>query len=365
MSSSAPNRLREAAEIAARFGVCNGPTRVDPFGNGLINHTFLVSCGKSRMVLQRINSRVFSHPGRILANLSRLSTHLEKKAGTRLRIPGLIPARDGRRWIEGEEGALWRLMEFIDGGRVLAGIRCGGQAAEVGRALGAFHVAAADLDTREMAVTIPNFHVTPGYVDRLIQLAQNRNNPRNHEIQPELDFISARRASTGVLERARLKGDLPDRVVHGDPKLDNFLFDDSERRALAVIDLDTVQPGIVHYDIGDCLRSCCNRGGESMDGHTTVSFDLLLCRGLLAAYAKETGPLLAPPEVELIYDAIRLIPFELGVRFLTDHLEGDRWFRVAYPGQNLAKARIQLALTEDVERKEAAIREIIERCFAP
>lgn len=157
-------------------------------------------------------------------------------------------------------------------------------------------------------------------------------------------------------------GLIPERVVHGDPKLDNLLFDAEGRRALAMIDLDTVQPGLTLHDIGDCLRSCCNRRGE-FTSESHVAFDLDVCRPLLRAYADQTRELLVPAELALLFDAIRLIPFELGLRFLTDHLQGNRWFRVSAPGQNLAKARVQFALVTDIERKEGEIRAIIAACF--
>ena len=153
------------------------------------------------------------------------------------------------------------------------------------------------------------------------------------------------------------------RVIHGDPKLDNLLFDQANDRALCLIDLDTVQPGLLHHDIGDCLRSCCNRAGEATDASTPVQFDLDVCSGILAAYGAETHGLLSTPEVDLIYPCIRLIPFELGLRFLTDHLRGDRYFRVMAPGDNLRKALVQFALVADIERKAKSIETIIARSF--
>jgi Ser/Thr protein kinase RdoA (MazF antagonist) len=174
--------------------------------------------------------------------------------------------------------------------------------------------------------------------------------------------VAARRESLDLLEQARAAGQIPERLVHGDPKLDNLLFDAEGRRALALIDLDTVQPGLTLHDIGDCLRSCCNRQGESAS-KSRVGFDLAVCLPLLQAYADRTQGLLVPAEVTLLFAAIRLIPFELGLRFLTDHLQGNPWFRVSAPGQNLAKARIQFSLVADIEGKEREIQAIIAACF--
>jgi Ser/Thr protein kinase RdoA (MazF antagonist) len=157
------------------------------------------------------------------------------------------------------------------------------------------------------------------------------------------------------------RGDTRVRVIHGDPKVDNLLFDAAGERALCLIDLDTVQPGLLHHDIGDCLRSCCNRGGEA--GATTARFDLALCEALLAGYAAATAGLLGAAEIDLIAPAIRLIPLELGIRFLTDHLQGDRYFRVRHRGENLTKAHRQLALVADIERQAAAIEAAVQHAF--
>ena len=361
MRSKTPNRLQEAAEIASRFNTGTDPDVVVPLGEGLINHTFLITTAGHRWVLQRVNTDVFPHPERILENLDRLSVHLAGKPKIGLRIPALLKSLDGQRWINGKDGGLWRLMEFIDGGRVLGSID-ENQASEVGRTLGGFHRAVADLSPGALAFTLPGFHVTPRYVARLMQLIGECGANQVAELGESVAFVASRKLAADVLEQAHRAGYIPQRVIHGDPKLDNILFDPSGRQALALIDLDTVQPGLVHYDIGDCLRSCCNRDGESAAGCIGPTFDLSLCQNLLSAYAEHTRGLLNPKEIALIFDAIRLISFELGVRFLTDHLEGNRWFRVSKSGENLTKARIQFALTEDVERKESAIRAIIGAC---
>jgi Ser/Thr protein kinase RdoA (MazF antagonist) len=247
---------------------------------------------------------------------------------------------------------------------VLEAVNDPGQAAEAGRALGAFHRRVRDLSPARLTHTLPGFHVTPAYLERLTDALQSGGAAcHTPELRTALRRVAARRAEAGVLEAARAAGSVPERVVHGDPKLGNILFDRDGRRALALIDLDTVQPGLALYDLGDCLRSCCNRAGESPAGEPAAVFDLALCEPLLGAYAAETRGLLTAAEVALIPEAAWLIPFELGVRFLTDHLEGDQWFRVAHPGQNLHRALVQLALAEDAERRAADIRRIVESCF--
>lgn len=353
--------LGTAKRITQRFAITRGPLAIEPLGRGLINDTFRVSSGADRWVLQRINDQVFPDPEGIMANLSHLAAHLARQGVLDLTWPELARTIEGATWTRDEEGAIWRLMSFIPG-QPLATVESDRQAAEVGRLLGAFHRAVANLDPASLKVTFPGFHVTPSYLESFDRVALEAVTAPPIGLDETLGFVATRRTGLDVLERARAAGLLPERVIHGDPKLDNLLFDATGRRALALIDLDTVQPGLTLHDIGDCLRSCCNRRGESAD-QSGVTFDLEVCRPLLQAYGDQTHGLLGPAEVEFLFATIWLIPFELGLRFLTDHLQGNRWFRVSAPGQNLAKARVQFALVADIERKEREIQAIIAGCF--
>jgi Ser/Thr protein kinase RdoA (MazF antagonist) len=356
----------EPADVSTRFPIPAPLTGIETLGGGLINDTFLVSAGESGWVLQRINGKVFADPELIMANLALLSEHLEALPQQDLRIPRLLPAADGRPCVRDRDGGVWRLMELIPHARVLARLDTISQAREVGRCLGRFHRLTFDLDPERLATTLSGFHCTPEYLQRLDQAVESGGDAsRDEDVRQAIDFVASRRHLTEVLEQGKRDGRLSLRVVHGDPKLDNILFDQTGERALGLIDLDTVQPGLVLQDIGDCLRSCCNRGGETRAGAPQAEFDTTICRGILEAYASESRGLLSATEIGLIYDATRLLPFELGLRFLTDHLEGDPYFRVSAPGDNLRKALVQFDLVADVERKEPEIRRIILECWGP
>ena len=186
------------------------------------------------------------------------------------------------------------------------------------------------------------------YYERFQAAAGITSKPED-ELRFCLDFANARGGIVDTLESARRAGRLPVRVIHGDPKLDNLLFDESGRQVVALIDLDTAQPGLVHYDLGDCLRSACNPAGESPKDPREAHFDLDLCRAILKGYLDETRGFLTSEELHLLPVAARLIPFELGLRFLTDHLNGDRYFKVAYRGHNLLRAATQFRLTASIE----------------
>jgi Ser/Thr protein kinase RdoA (MazF antagonist) len=348
--------LEYPARIAARFAE-GAVVRAEPLGRGLINDTFLIHGDGFCFVLQRINRRVFPDPMAIMANLRLLTDHA-RRGGSALRLPGVLAARDGGDCHRDERGDCWRALEYIEDACVLPALAGTAQAEEVGRALGRFHVLATGIDPGLMREALPGFHVAPDYLARLDAAARPRPRPDPEELGRALEFVAARRDGIDVLERAKHRGWLRLRVVHGDPKLDNVLFDRAGVRAVSLVDLDTVQPGLVHTDIGDCLRSCCNRSGDAA-GNPDAAFDLGLCRAILGGYLDEARGLLTPADREYLYPAIRLLPLELGIRFLADHLDGDVYFKVEAPGQNLRRALAQFRLAESVERQEGGIRSLI------
>lgn len=350
--------------IAARFMIAPPVGPVTRLGHGLINATYSLDAGGQRYVMQRVNGAVFPEPERIMANLRVLNAHLNAEGDGSLRVPALIETREGTACVRDEEGQVWRLMEFIPDSINLERIETLGQAADLGAILGRFHRLTRSLPIERIGVSLPGFHSTPDYLRRFQTLTDGRDGrSMTRDVRDGAHFIEARAALVQVLDEARRLGRIQPRVTHGDPKLDNILFARDTGRALALIDLDTVQPGLIHHDIGDCLRSGCNRGGEGMSGSAQVRFDLALCEAILSGYASETRDLMTADDVDLLYDAIRLLPFELGLRFLTDHLEGNRYFRVERPDQNLHKAHIQFALVAEIERQEREIRMLIGGCF--
>jgi Ser/Thr protein kinase RdoA (MazF antagonist) len=365
--------LRAAAVIARRFlgegALPRGPghSRDDavdldlaPLGEGLINDTFRLCTASGAFVLQRINASVFPDPELIMRNLEALYAASVRHPELRVRVPAPVKV-GGRPYVRDTNGELWRLTECIEPSSTLKRLDTAAQAKEVGRTLGRFHRLGGMLDPATLAMPLPGFHDTPSYLAELDQTLDRAE--FDDETRNAYAFIDARRDLVPIFSRALDAGAIQRRVVHGDPKVDNLLFDPSGERALCLIDLDTVQPGLPQHDIGDCLRSCCNRGGEA--GEHSVRFDLELCAALLMGYAETAASLLSRADRDLIAPAIRLIPLELGIRFLTDHLQGDRYFRVRHRGDNLTKARRQLALVADIERQAAGIDAAIQAAFHP
>jgi Ser/Thr protein kinase RdoA (MazF antagonist) len=354
---------------------------IRPLGRGLINDSFIVATDASppqRAVLQRINRRAFPQPELIMENLRALSAHAARRTMSdprcrELRLPWIVRTRNGKDYFVDAEGGFWRALSYIENSRTLDALRDKREAGEVGFALGRFHALTHDLDPARLHVTRPHFHETPHYLARYLEVAAgqarsplpplpNPSPTRGEGFNAERycrDFIEARKESVNVLEDAKRRGEIALRVIHGDPKLDNILFDATSGEAVSLIDLDTVQPGLRHYDLGDCLRSCCNPAGESPKDPGEARFDLDIARAILARYFTETRGLHSEAELRLLPEAIRLIPFELGIRFFTDHLEGNRYFKVQWPGHNLLRATTQFRLVEDIERCEPNIRSMI------
>ncbi|MCC6208237.1 MAG: aminoglycoside phosphotransferase family protein [Gammaproteobacteria bacterium] len=361
--------VTEATQEIARAFVPHGAVLgIHPHGRGLINDTYLVSTdnpGQPRLILQRINRRAFPEPELIIANLRTLLEHIHARQRhdpreRDLRFPDLCPAHDGRDFILDAEGALWRALSYLENTCTFDKPDGLPRAAETGFALARFHTLVSDLDTRSLHDTRPDFHNTPRHLERFDRArAAAGPLPESEDLGFCLSFIGARRRLAGQLEAARLKGELPVRVIHGDPKLNNFLFDETDGHAVSLIDLDTVKPGLLQHDVADCLRSCCNRVGESPGLGEAVRFDLEICRMLLQHYFAALGDRTPFSDTDLLYAAIRLIPFELGVRFLTDYLEGNHYFRIEYPEQNLVRATTQLRLSAEIELSEKDIKEMI------
>lgn len=293
-----------------------------------------------------------------------IRTRLEHSTlGTNIRfeVPQVLLTNDDSDYRIGPDGVFWRAISFIEGARSFDTIQNADHAREVGYAMGMFHYLLDDLSPGTLADTLKGLHITPLYLRHYDHvLAKKYKAKKSPELDYCLNFVSERRAWAQVLEVARAEGKLLTRTIHGDPKVDNIMIDDSTGRAIGMVDLDTVRPGLVHYDIGDCLRSGCNPAGEGAEKTEDIYFDIDLCRAILEGYLSTAGRFLTENDFEYIYDSIRLIPFELGLRFFTDYLEGDVYFKVTRKGHNLDRALTQFKLTESIEAQEKTIRNVID-----
>ena len=341
-----------------------------PLGSGHINDTLLVTfaAGEPRQaVLQRLNRAVFPAPEQIMANLVVLADHLAARLTQEL--PGRADPRmvvrplggsAGQPYYCAPDGDFWRMLSYVTNAEPKEALATLEMAREAGRGLGVFHRLTADLDPARLYDTLPGFHLTPVYLatyDRLLAVGQGGVAlPGESQCR---EIIAAHRGIAGVLEEAAARGQIQPRVIHGDPRLANLLFDRESGRAVALVDLDTVKPGLLHYDLGDCLRSGGNPVGDDPADLGEIHFDLGTCRALLTGYLAEAGETLRAADYDLIYPAVRLLAFELGLRFFSDHLAGDVYFKTLRPGQNLHRALGQFRLLASIEVQESEIRAVV------
>lgn len=354
---------------AEQFAAWRRILKVRAHGRGRIHDTFLVTLengGENHFILQRLNTRVFPRPELVMGNLITCTEHLRRRLagvslgpGRRFEVPRVLTTADGaHHWLD-PGGSCWRGLSLVEQAQSFEVIQDLGHARETGYALGLFHALLSDLDPESLADTLPGFHEIPGYLahfDRV--LAGHRTAPPAAAAYC-LRLIGRRRAGARVLEEARTQGRLRLRAIHGDPKVNNVMVDRESRRAVGLVDLDTVKPGLIHYDIGDCLRSGCNTQGEEGGPGQTVRFDPEICRAILAGYLSQAAGILTGNDYAYLYEAIRLLAFELGLRFFTDYLEGNVYFKVRHREENLARALAQFRLMESIESQEQTIRAII------
>jgi Ser/Thr protein kinase RdoA (MazF antagonist) len=362
--------LDRLTTIAQQFAASRAVTNLRAFGSGNINDTFLVTIAdptEPHFVLQRINTHVFQQPALVMQNMRIFTQHVctkmqrePEQVDRRWAVPRvLLTIADRDHWVE-PDGSYWRAISFIDDSETIDIIQDIEHGREVGYALGKFHHLISDLDPATLADTLVGFHITPQYLADYERVLPTHTSKLDREVEYCLSFVRSRQEWAQVLEQAKDDGKLPLRPIHGDPKVNNVLICTTTQQAIGMIDLDTVKPGLVHYDIGDCLRSGCNPLGEDTKDWEKVTFDTQMCRAILDGYLSQARGFLSDDDYDYLFDAIRLIAFELGLRFFTDYLAGNVYFKVKYPRHNLDRALVQFKLTESIEVQESAIRSIIE-----
>jgi len=335
---------------------------VRPFGEGHINSTFLVTCssgaGESRFILQRINSTVFRDPATLMENLGRVTRHLrarlEQEGAPELnrRLLSLVPTREGQDFLVDETGGHWRCFPFIENTRTVVVAGSPEQAFDAAQAYGTFQRLLSDLPGPNLVPTIPDFHDARRRFAAFSAAVDSDLLNRANQAVPEIRFAFGNRNLSEFFAGFLARGEMVERVTHNDTKLDNVLFDATSGRALCVIDLDTVMPGLPLYDFGDLARSAACTSAEDELHLERVQVDPVLFGALAKGFLEGTGNALSPLERENLVGATQVFAYSLGLRFLTDFLEGDRYFRIHREGHNLDRARAQFALLRDLQERE-------------
>jgi Ser/Thr protein kinase RdoA (MazF antagonist) len=336
-----------------------------PYGSGRIHDTYCAEYDQAgrtvRYIHQRLNTRVFQDPVALMRNIERVTRHaiqrlreLDHPQASR-RSLSLIPSRDGRSYAVDAAGRHWRTYAFIEGALGYDAVSDPLQARSAARAFGEFQTLLADLDPGTLTQTIPDFHHTPRRFEALEQAAE-RHPQRARDVAPELDFVRARQAALDRITAAIARGMVPIRLAHHDTKLNNVLLDTRTMEGVCVIDLDTTMPGSVLYDFGDMVRTMSFAG--------EAGFRIDLFAALVDGYLTTARDFLLPTETDLLVFAGELMTLECGMRFLTDHLEGDHYFKVDRHGQNLDRSRRQFARVEALEARRRELEDRVAQTMA-
>ena len=354
--SQAEQYLQEALSAFDFGGQVVGAVR---YGSGHINDTFCVHTQPGedpcrRFILQRISAAAFHHPDQVMANIVGVTSFLGKQIAAAGGDPeretmSVYATRDGKPFYTDSEGGAWRTYPFVEGTICLQSAETPELFAASALAFGRFQRMLKDYPADTLYETIPRFHDTEDRLAKLKAAVAADAMGRVKEVGPELAFVTAREGDCSVALQALREGKLPLRVTHNDTKLNNVLIDRATGKGICVIDLDTVMPGLSINDFGDSISFGANHSAEDEQDLSKVNFDLSLYEVYTQAFLEGAAGALTPSELDYLPWGAKLMTLECGIRFLTDYLEGDHYFRTHRPGQNLDRCRTQFKLVADME----------------
>lgn len=342
-----------------------------PYGSGHINDTYAATFQENagnaiRYIIQRINHNVFKSPEQLMQNIEGVTKHLRKrieKAGgnPERETLNIIPALSGGSFYKTEDGDYWRSYTFIEGARTYDVVENGGHFYAAGKAFGRFQELLSDFPADKLYETIPDFHHTGKRYETFVKSVCEDSLNRAVEVKEEIEFVNKRAEEMSIIVNLLKSGKLPLRVTHNDTKFNNVMIDNKTGEGICVIDLDTVMPGSTLYDFGDSIRSGTNPASEDEKDLSKVWTELSLFERFTEGYLKSAREFLTPVEIEYLPMAAKLMTMECGVRFLTDYISGDVYFKVHRPGHNLDRARTQFKMVADMESKWDRMHQIVRR----
>ena len=344
--------------ILRQFCLDAEPASCTPYGCGPLNRTYLVATAGGRCyILQKINHHTFRDVAGLMENIELVTEHLRRKSPDPRSVLTLIRTKDGKSYLEADDG-YWRVFRFVEDSICLQQPESDADFYESAVGFGTFQQLLSDFPAEKLHETIPNFHNTPDRYRAFHETLTRDPMHRAAQVQPEIEFALARQAEMAALQNALDAGELPLRVTHNDTKLNNVLFDAKTRRALCIIDLDTVMPGSALYDYGDSIRFGAATAAEDERELDKMEMSLERFRVFTRGYVRAC-PGLTQKELELLPLGAKVMTMECGVRFLTDHIDGDNYFSIHREGQNLDRAHTQFKLVADMERKWDKMKEIV------
>jgi len=350
-------------EIISKFNITDGAT---PYGDGHINDTYVTNIGSKRYILQRINHSIFKNPQQVMENIFNVTEHLRKKIVEGNGDPNretltVIKTLDDKFFYKTDEGDYFRMYKFIEGAKTYQMVEQPIHFYNAAKAFGRFQKLLADFPANQLFETIPNFHNTKMRFENLLIAIKEDKVGRCANVQAEIDFALKRGGDVSLILDAIEAGNVPVRVTHNDTKYNNIMIDDITGEGVCVIDLDTVMPGSLLYDYGDALRFGTNTAEEDEVDLENVNCDLNLFEHFTKGYLEELKDDLTEAELELLAFSAKLMTFECGIRFLTDYLNGDTYFKIHRPQHNLDRTRNQFKLVFDMEEKMEIMKEVVKK----
>jgi hypothetical protein len=361
---------KELQNISRQFQIYGEILHAETFKIGHINETYSATYDQGgnrvRYIHQKINKTVFKEPPAVMQNLVRVTTHIRKKLEAQQaedltrRSLIVIPTRDGQSFFFNGDGEYWRTFVFVEGVRTFEAVETPEQAYEAGRAFGEFQRHLVDLPGPRLLETIPDFHNTRKRFNALKKAIEADQHNRAADAKKEIEFAIAHEPLVDVILTALEKGKIPERITHNDTKFNNVMLDTGSGKAMCVVDLDTVMPGCALYDFGDMVRTTTSPTLEDEKDLSKVKMQMPMFKKLAQGYLSTAGAFLTKTEKALIAFSGKLITFEIGIRFLTDFLSGDTYFRIHRPSHNLDRCRTQFKLVESIEKQEGAMQKFVD-----
>ncbi len=355
--------------VAGQFQILGEFVEAAPYGTGHINDTYRVVFNQggtiAPYILQRINHNVFKNPPALMENVMRVTSHIREKLiqqGSKdvsRRVLTVIPTRKGGSFFQDDEGNYWRAYIFIEKARTYDVLETSAQAYEAAKAFGKFQRQLADLSGPALHDTIPNFHNGPMRYKVFLKALEEDVCQRAATAKPEIEFLRSHAAIFNVLPALYQKGEIPLRVTHNDTKLNNVMLDDETGEGICVIDLDTLMPGLIHFDFGDIVRTSTSPAKEDEQDLSKVTMLLPRFEAIVKGFLESIGESITPIERDHLVLAGKLITLIIGTRFLTDYLAGDQYFKIHREGHNLDRCRTQFKLVASMEEQEEEMHSLV------
>ncbi len=350
-------------DIMAFFGIDGDAV---PYGGGHINDSYITEKTSPKYILQRINHNIFKNPDEVMQNIIKVTEFLRKKIIQNGGDPAretlnVIKTVDGNSYVKTLSGNYYRMYEYIDGASSYQTVENPIHFYNAAKAFGKFQNMLDDFPANELFEVIPDFHDTRKRFDTFEKVLLEDKFGRRKDVEKEIQFVLDRKNTVGLIVDAIADGRIPLRVTHNDTKYNNVMIDDKTGEAICVVDLDTVMPGSLLYDYGDSLRFGTNPASEDEKNLDLVYCDMELFELFTKGFLEEVGSKMTQTEIDYMPLSARMMTFECGMRFLTDYLQGDTYFKVHYEGQNLDRCRTHFKLVADMEEKEEAMKEIVKK----